>query len=258
MAGVGSAKFPSSLNFVLKGAISVQSVWLLSQQFLGIFKRVPQAVFGHTLMTVFIAVCAICHPRSHRRHGSTEPFFFRRADICNLATALPCGIPCPHLSVWLPAAEVVGCDHCGLSVLGSQCQSLGSTWQTWTLSNPWQAFPGLSWAHPGAGQPDQVPSASGTCCAQSLLTRWILGVCKAKLNISLLIILEIWLHLVVEMTSGFCPVCKFLLPLVCVSSWHYQCDCFLVCCFVFTELLHRYQGGHKNSNFYLLCTCKKV
>lgn len=58
---------------------------------------------------------------------------------------------------------------------------------------------GLSWAHPGVGQPGQAPSASGTCCAQSLLARWILGVCKTKLDILLLITLEVtWLRLVVE------------------------------------------------------------
>lgn len=143
-ASVGSAKFPS-LNFFLKGAISVRSVWLLSEQFLEISKRVPQAVFGHTLMTVFIAVCTVCHPRNHRRHS----LFFRRAGICNWEMALPSGILCPHLFVWLPVAEVAGRHHCGLSVLRSQCRSLGSAWQTWALPNPWHGFPELSWAELG-------------------------------------------------------------------------------------------------------------
>lgn len=251
--------------------ISVPSVWLLSEQFLGILKRVPQ-VLGHILMTVFIAACAVSHPRSHRRHSSTESFLQKSwAGFVNCPLHLG-----NRIALWnfvftsiswasFSRGRFAGCHYCRLSVQGSQCQSwLGLSLADAGTSKSLLGVPGaqLGWAGPVLGCGTAWPgilSIWDWLCTRSAHPDGFWG--------------WIWLNLASHfwslrswpgctwsrrVRSRFCPVCEFLLPLVHVRLWHSQHECFLVCCCVFTKPLHRYQGDHKNSNFYLLCTHKKL
>lgn len=88
---------------------------------------------------------------------------------------------------------------------------------------------GLSWACPGVGQPGQAPPASGTCCAQSLLTRWVSGLCKTKLDVLLLITLQVtWLHLVTEsevriLSHVKIPAAFSVCQSVALPTWVFSC-----------------------------------
>lgn len=197
----------SSLHWILFWRVQYQyTVFDYYQNSSGDFKKSPSSSIWTYFDDCFYS--RMCSLSPQKPQEARQSLFFRRAEICNWATAVPYGIPCPHLFLGLPAAEVAGCHHCGLAVLGSQCWSLGSAWQTWALPNAWRGFPELSWAElglswsriawPGALSVWE-PTVDKVCSPDGGWADFVLGVCKNKFDISLLTALEVmWLHLVTE------------------------------------------------------------
>lgn len=169
-ASVGSAKF-SLLNFFSEGCN-------ISTKRLIIFRTVPwdfKKGLSSSIWTYFddyfySNMYYLSPHRNHRRHSSTDPFLQKSWDLqlgngtalWNSVSTFICLASCSR-SCWAPLLWAL-CAGKPVSELGLSLANMGTS----------KFLAGVPWAGPVLER-GQAPSASGTCCAQSLLTRWILG-----------------------------------------------------------------------------------